>query len=178
METLVNSAVARDALGLARQKCTSLTKAGEPCTRWAILGGFVCPVHGGGAPAVKDAARARLMEIADPGVYALRMVVLDLTAEWERAIGLDDAPRVAHLMSLAPSIIRAATVVLDRAGFSPAMKLEVTTPNPFADMSLAELADRAEAVAREARAAADTEAQLRLADGMTVDGVVIKENRP
>jgi hypothetical protein len=132
-------------------------------------------MHGGAHPAVKDAAKSRLLELADPAIYALRMVVVDLTAEWERAIGLDDAPRVAHLMSLAPSVIRAATAVLDRAGFSPAMKLEVSTPNPYADMTLAQIAEQAEYVAREARAAADAEAQLRLADGMTVDGVV-KEN--
>jgi hypothetical protein len=178
METLVNSNAAREALGLSRTRCTAKAKTtGDRCTRWAILGGFVCPMHGGANPVVKDAARARLLEIADPAIYALRMVVLDLTGEWERAMGLEDAPRVAHLMSLAPSIIRAATAVLDRAGFSPAMKLEVATPNPFDGLSLAEIADKAEEFAREARATADAEAQLRLADGTTVEGVVIKEDR-
>jgi hypothetical protein len=178
METLVNSNAARKALGLSRIRCTSPAKTtGEKCTRWAILGGFVCPMHGGAQPVVKEAAKARLLQIAEPAAYAMQMVVLDLTAEWERAMGLDDAPRVAHLMSLAPSIIRAATAVLDRCGFSPAMKLEIATPNPFDGLSLAEIADKAEEFAREARATADAEAQLRLGDGTTVEGVVIKEDR-
>lgn len=178
MEDIIAASRTQEALGLSRQRCTSKAKStGGPCTRWAILGGFVCPVHGGSTPVVKEAAKNRLMEIADPAIYGLRMVVVDLNAEWERAVGLDDAARVAHLMSLAPSLVRAATAVLDRAGFSPAMKLEVSAPNPFANMSLAEIADQAEAIAREARAAADEESRLRLGDGMTVEGVVIKENR-
>src|SRR4051794_29541034 len=130
MESFVNSPAAREALGLTRSRCTSKAKStGEQCGRPAILGGFVCPLHGGMTPIVRDAAKQRLLELADPAIYALRMVVVDLTGEWERAVTLDDAPRVAHFMSLAPSIVRAAQVVLDRAGFSPAMKVEVSAPN-------------------------------------------------
>jgi hypothetical protein len=76
-----------------------------------------------------------------------------------------------------PNVIRAAQIVLDRCGFSPAMKIEVTTPNEFVDLSLAELTDQAEQIARDTRAAADAEIQLRLGDGSTIDGVVVKENR-
>lgn len=35
-------------------------RSGERCKRWAILGGRVCPKHGGGAPQVKAAAAARV----------------------------------------------------------------------------------------------------------------------
>jgi hypothetical protein len=174
MESFVNSPAAREALGLTRSRCTSKAKStGEQCGRPAILGGFVCPLHGGMTPIVRDAAKQRLLELADPAIYALRMVVVDLTGEWERAVTLDDAPRVAHFMSLAPSIVRAAQVVLDRAGFSPAMKVEVSAPNPFEGLSPAELADRAEEFAREARAVADRHAQMQIPDG-SVDGEVIK----
>ena len=171
----INSTKAHEALGLSRQ-CTAKRKNGEQCHRRAITGATVCPVHGGQLPHVKEAAKNRLMEIAEPGIYALRMVVLDLTAEWERAVGLDDAPRVAHFMSLAPQLVRAATTVLDRCGFAPAMKLEVSAPNAFNDMSLAELADQAEAIARDARAAANADAQHRLENGSVVEGVVVKES--
>jgi len=175
VETLVNSAAAREALGLSRTKCTAKTKStGERCNRWAILGGFVCQVHGGSIPVVKDAAQARLLELADPAIFALRMVALDLASEWERAAALSDDPaRVAHFMSLAPSLIRAATVVLDRCGFSPAVKVEVTS-NPYSGMSASEMANAAEAFARECRAAADQEAQMQLTDGTSLDGEVVK----
>lgn len=48
----------------------------------------------------------------------------------------------------------------------------------FSSMSLSELAEQAEQIARDARAAADSEAQLRLGDGSVVDAVaVIEEDR-
>src|SRR4051812_7409192 len=169
METLVNSSAAREALGLSRVRCTAKAKStGAQCTRYAILGGFVCPMHGGSNPVVRDAAHARLLELADPAIYALRMVVHDLSTEWERAIALDDAPRIAHLMSLAPSIVRAAQVVLDRAGFSPQMKVEVSAPNPFEGLSKVELADKVEAFARQCRAEADEEARLGSIEGTVI----------
>src|SRR4051812_10507191 len=98
METLVNSSGARAALGLSRTRCTATTKAtGAPCTRWAILGGFVCVVHGGGTPVVKDAAQQRLLQLVDPALHGMRLVLIDLIAEWEIAQELlDRASRVAN----------------------------------------------------------------------------------
>src|SRR5438046_1115634 len=42
------------------RRCTALRTNGEPCSRWAIKGGNVCPFHGGSAPQVRAAARRRL----------------------------------------------------------------------------------------------------------------------
>lgn len=42
------------------RKCTGTARSGNPCTRWAIKGGTVCPMHGGGAPQTKAAAARRL----------------------------------------------------------------------------------------------------------------------
>jgi hypothetical protein len=155
--------------GLTRQ-CTATAKTtGERCTRHALIGGFVCGFHGGNAPQVQAARRERLLAMADPAIAALQRALEPHGAPCEHC-GRSEGDRD-------PNVIRAAQIVLDRCGFSPAMKLEVSAPNPYADMTLSEIAEQAEYVAREARAAAKAEAQLRLGDGMTVDGVVITEER-
>lgn len=170
-EDLIQRRTAAADLGGLTRQCTATAKTtGERCTRHALIGGFVCGFHGGNAPQVQAARRERLLAMADPAIAALQRALESHGPPCEHC-GRSDGDRD-------PNVIRAAQIVLDRCGFGPTAKLEVTTPDPFAGMSLAELADQAEAVAREARAAADAEAQLRLTDGMTVDGVVIKENRP
>ena len=45
-------------------RCRGHRRNGQLCRRWAIRGGFVCPLHGGAAPQVREAARRRLLEIA------------------------------------------------------------------------------------------------------------------
>lgn len=42
------------------RKCQGHRKNGEPCDRWAIKGGTVCPTHGGSAPQVKAKAVANV----------------------------------------------------------------------------------------------------------------------
>lgn len=43
------------------QRCRAhSSRTGEPCKRWAILGGTVCTHHGGNAPQTKAAALARI----------------------------------------------------------------------------------------------------------------------
>jgi hypothetical protein len=54
-------------------RCTAHRRDGEPCQRWAIEGGNVCPAHGGSAPHVRAAAQRRMM------VYSVK--VLDTLAE-------------------------------------------------------------------------------------------------
>jgi hypothetical protein len=43
-------------------RCGRQTRSGEPCKRWPITGGTVCPSHGGAARQVKRAADARDVE--------------------------------------------------------------------------------------------------------------------
>lgn len=96
-----------------KRKCagtnTSGERAGQPCGRWAIRGGTVCRTHGGAAPQVKAAAKARLVEkdiaetlgrlnvtpIHDP-LTALAELAGEITAWKELA-----ADRVAKLKDLA-----------------------------------------------------------------------------
>lgn len=79
------------------RKCQGTVKSGprkgEPCDRWAIKGGTVCPVHGGSAGQVKRAA-ARNLTLA----RAQRMVEL---------AGVDMDP-IAHLLDC---LHRAAALV-------------------------------------------------------------------
>lgn len=42
------------------RRCTARKSNGDPCGRWAIAGGTVCPSHGGFAPQVRAAAARRL----------------------------------------------------------------------------------------------------------------------
>lgn len=161
---------ARELLGDTGRRCRAKCKeTGEQCRRAPIMGGFVCPMHGGKVPAVMKTARERLLAMCDPALDALFRVLRSHGAPCEHC-GRSDGDRD-------PNVIRAAQIVLDRCGFSPTMKIEVSTPDAFADLSLAELADQAEQIARDARGAADDEAQLRLGDGFTIDAVVIREDQ-
>ena len=47
--------------------CTAKSsRTGEPCKRWAIRGGRICPTHGGRSKHVKRAAAERLANLIDP----------------------------------------------------------------------------------------------------------------
>jgi HEAT repeat protein len=110
-------------------RCGATNRAGNPCGRWAIPGGTVCPMHGGSAPQVREAARRRILTHAE---QALETMVALLRSE-------SDAVRV-----------RAAADLLDRAGLKQATELAVSQ----ADAPNAEL-DAAILAALEARGLAD-----------------------
>ena len=46
--------------------CTAKNNRGKPCGRPPILGGFVCPNHGGNLPCVRKKANDRLADLIDP----------------------------------------------------------------------------------------------------------------
>ena len=49
-----------------KRRCNGKNKRGQPCGRPPIRGGFVCPLHGGGAPQVRAKANERLADLIDP----------------------------------------------------------------------------------------------------------------
>lgn len=55
------------------RRCTATTRSGERCTQYAIRGGTVCRMHGGGSPKVRRAA-ARRVALADAEVVVRRSV--------------------------------------------------------------------------------------------------------
>ncbi|MCO4239569.1 hypothetical protein NG702_19530 [Pseudarthrobacter sp. MDT3-28] len=52
-------------------RCTARRKSGTECKNWAIRGGYVCRMHGGGAPQVKKKAAQRIAEAADDAAALL-----------------------------------------------------------------------------------------------------------
>ena len=51
----------------AERRCSAKSaRTGNPCRKYAILGGTVCSTHGGQAPQVKRKAAERLADLIDP----------------------------------------------------------------------------------------------------------------
>ena len=116
-------------------QCTAVSKqSGEQCKRAPIVGGTVCVVHGGSAPAVKMAAQRRLIAMIDPAMDALLRAMQECD-EW-------------------PTKVRAAIAVLDRAGFGPTASLRLDDQaSDLGSLSSAELKDRAMDIVKRAAAA-------------------------
>ncbi len=93
--------------------CTAKRTNGEPCKAPAIRGSNVCRCHGGSAPQVKRRAAERLAALVDPAIGVLGASLR------QRRDG-----RLA---------LNAAHEVLDRAGFGPTTRLEVTTGTSAAE---------------------------------------------
>lgn len=109
-------------------------RKGERCGKWAIRGATVCLNHGGHLPSVREhaqsvveAARMRIIGLADEAIDALEELVQPGTGEAIR--------------------LKAATELLDRAGVKGAieMKVEMTSfaaPSETINERLAEIAKR------------------------------------
>ena len=91
---------------IPRPKCRATNRRGEPCGRYAIVGGMVCTTHGGRAPQVRDKARLRLISMIDPALNVLADVMAN--------------PKAADADKL-----RAANSVLDRAGYGRIATLDI-----------------------------------------------------
>jgi len=70
----------------------------RPCKRSAIRGGFVCPMHGGGAPQVRKKANKRLLAMVEPSIIRLEALI--------------------HQDEHMPTALGAIRTVLERAGSS------------------------------------------------------------
>lgn len=65
-----------------KHRCTGRNRQGHQCARWAIPGGTVCKLHGGGAPQVRALAEIRSEVLnwklgdstVDPGETLLRLL--------------------------------------------------------------------------------------------------------
>lgn len=90
-----------------RRQCSRTMKTGERCKKAPILGGTVCSKHGGRAPHIKAAAKARLENAAD------RLA--------KQLLGMAEDPKMPPAVKLA-----ALKDALDRAGMSPRQALEVS----------------------------------------------------
>lgn len=128
------------------RRCTATAhRTGERCKAPAIRGGSVCRVHGGSAPAVRKAAKERLLELVDPALVALHKVLADN--------GTDDTVKV-----------RAALGILDRTGFRPGLVVAVEPHDQWSQILEAGsvIDDRSLGGGDHERAALDNAQQLAL----------------
>jgi hypothetical protein len=118
----------------AERRCVATAKhTGERCSRAPIVGGFVCHFHGGAAPQTKALARRRLLAMVDPALDALL-----------RALRMADACAHCGRADDMAVVVKAAQLVLDRAGLGPTAKLEVTTkPKELRRLSTEQLVEEA-----------------------------------
>lgn len=82
---------------IGARRCRAHNRAGEQCGNPAMLGSTVCRMHGGAAPAARQAARLRLLELVDPAIATLAR---EMTNSKARPI----------------ERVKAAEAILDRAG--------------------------------------------------------------
>ncbi len=55
---------------MTNQRCRATNRAGEPCGRYAISGGYTCPTHGSSAPQVAIAAKRRVIQAEAQSIVA------------------------------------------------------------------------------------------------------------
>ncbi len=98
---------------MAAGQCSSSTRAGNRCRRFAIRGATVCLVHGGRLPVVRDAAADRVAE-ARAALFAAAPRAASVLAELLDRPETPDAVRV-----------RAAAEILSRSGIKPGAEVDL-----------------------------------------------------
>ena len=78
------------------RRCTAHKKDGNRCKKAAILGGTVCGTHGGGAPQVRNKARQRIMDAADPAAARMVELMASLDERISLAASRDLLDRAGH----------------------------------------------------------------------------------
>ena len=87
------------------RRCTAHKKDGQRCKKAAILGGTVCGTHGGSAPQVRNKARQRIMEAADPAAARMVELMASLDERISLAASRDLLDRAGHKAPTEISII-------------------------------------------------------------------------
>ena len=90
-------------------RCSAHRKNGAVCRNYAIRGGNVCRMHGGGAPQVRRRAQERILAAADGAAARLIEFMNDRRVPW-------------------PVRLTAARDLLDRAGLNPKTTVAVEVP--------------------------------------------------
>lgn len=112
-------------------------------------------MHGGRLPQTVAAAKRRLLEAVEPAISRLLTYI-------ESPPGLC---AVCGRSDDTGAIVRAAQVVLDRAGLHPSLTVEVQpAASPLEHLTTDELVARLEAMLEHARQVRDKERELRAAD--------------
>lgn len=91
-------------MDLSRQCHAKSKQSQQQCRRPAILGGYVCHIHGGKTPSAVMSAEQRIRDLVVPALERIT-----------RTIGDDDNPHLA---------LAAARDILDRAGYKATEKIQ------------------------------------------------------
>jgi hypothetical protein len=168
-------------LGSGRQ-CTATNRNGERCRKAPLLGQTICELHGGKAPLSLKAGQARLAMLVEPVLETFR----DILDMWHstRCTGCGHVDAHGNRCTGCGNptgdpmpVIRVGQLVLDRAGFHPTLTVVQQPPmSPFEGLTIFEVADRAEEMARVARAMADEEAARLLPD--YTEGILVPDDEP
>lgn len=106
----------RRELGLiTKEHCTARRQDGQPCGMTPIRGATVCRMHGGAAPQVVKKARERLAMAADDAASWLVKMMGDETVPWSERR-------------------RAMEAILDRAGISRSVDIDLSVDTPWSQM--------------------------------------------
>lgn len=98
------------------RRCRATNSKGEPCKKWAIVGGTVCDTHGGSSPQVRAAAMTRIQQFAPRALVLLEEIAADP--------GQPASARVRALVDL-----------LDRGGYKvPEEHVLIAASAPRADL--------------------------------------------
>jgi len=106
----------RRELGLiSKEHCAARRQDGQPCGMTPIRGAAVCRMHGGSAPQVIKKARERLALAADDAASWLVKMMNDESVPWSERR-------------------RAMETILDRAGISKSVDLELNVDAPWQEL--------------------------------------------
>lgn len=133
-----------------QRRCTGTNRNGERCGRAPIVGGTVCVLHGGGIPAVQQAAKVRLLGMVEPVLATFE----EILAIWNRT----RCDKCGYPTGDPIPVIRVGQLVLDRAGFHPTLTVEhAPPPDKYDDATIDETIERLETLLAQARAIRDAE---------------------
>lgn len=133
-------------------KCTH-EENGKRCGGIAVNGTDVCTMHGASTPVSKAMLRQKLLEMVEPAFKTL-----------------NEAMAIADYATA----VRAAQIILDRAGFGPKATLSLEEERPdFSKMSKAELLARTEQLAARLRRDVSEPADTLGSDSEVLEGQVV-----
>ena len=99
-----------------KHQCKAHLKSGRQCKRRAILGGKVCPMHGGSAPQVKRKAQERIDAAADSLVAAVVELALGQQTRDGRPVEAKDIIAAAKELLNRSSEVRQPGVEVKHSG--------------------------------------------------------------
>jgi hypothetical protein len=130
------------------RRCTATNRDGTRCGRASALGQFVCDKHGAKAPLSIRTGKERLALLVEPALDALFRALK--SAPPCALCGRSDSDRD-------PTVVAAARVVLDRAGYHPTLTIEHVESDPYADLDINDTITMLERLLEQARALRDAE---------------------